>query len=321
MKFKLRIRGKMAAVLCLGLSFFLAAGAGSYVLQGAHVIDLMAQRLGRADSLYLLQKQIIYPESPPQVSADCPGGNCPEPAVAPPPDLWQMQPAAAEAVPAPQEPIVIPEAVRYVFSRAFRSDLESDAASRIYVSSGGRSLTIVDGVRTPEARNRFDWYKDLLLYRERPRLVEHLSHLGVDVSVTSLGRFEGQIAYVLGAIYPDESVVQVWIDKETFRPLRWIIPGAAGGGTDALDIRYFEWRDLGEIRYPMRIEFFQNGEMTRVIEAERYEVDAGFSNDLFDIERLRAEYPATAETASGAGSREGMSDIQRALEDFKRLFE
>ena len=36
-------------------------------------------------------------------------------------------------------------------------------------------------------------------------LSERLSDLGVDISISSLGKFEGQPAFVVGAEYPDET--------------------------------------------------------------------------------------------------------------------
>ena len=127
--------------------------------------------------------------------------------------------------PEQRETILFDESLRYVFSEAFRSDSVSDDNQRIYVFRNGQTLTVIDGVISSGAETRFDLYKDLLLYRSREVLSERLLDLGIDISVSSLGKFEGQPAFVVGAEYPDETSPQVWIDIETFQPLRMIIPG------------------------------------------------------------------------------------------------
>ena len=82
-------------------------------------------------------------------------------------------------------------------ARAFRSDARSSDSEHIHVSVDGRTLTIIDNVIAPDAVNRFDFFKDILLYRTRDALADRLLQLGVDVSVTTLGRFEDKIAFVV----------------------------------------------------------------------------------------------------------------------------
>jgi hypothetical protein len=144
----------------------------------------------------------------------------------------------------------------------------------------------------PGARNRFDLYKDLLFYHSREELVERLLQLGVDVSISSLGRFEEKIAFVIGAQYPDESVSQVWIDQDTFLPLRWIIKGInPAGELDTMEIRYLVWWKIGKTRYPSRIEFYQDGNLVRVNQAINFEENPTFSEELFDIDYLKTVFP------------------------------
>ena len=127
----------------------------------------------------------------------------------------------------------------------------------------------------PGAANRFDLYKDILFYHSREALVDRLLQLGVDVTISSLGRFEEKIAFVIGAEYPDESVSQVWIDQDTFLPLRWIIKGVnPAGESDTIEIRYLVWWKVGKLRYPSRIEFYQDEELVRVSQAKSFEENA-----------------------------------------------
>ena len=204
------------------ISFFINGPVHGYVLQGLHILDLMVEQLGEAPSLYVSQELIFYRRVS-QVDID---SN--EPVTE-----YQAQDNTEIDLPADQtiqveenitveETLKLEETLRFIFSNAFRSDAKSLDSERIYVVSGDTSLTVVDGNIVPAAANRFDLYKDILLFRTREGLAERLLELGVDVSVSSLGRFEGEIKFVIGAEYPDESVSQIWFDRETFLPTRWI---------------------------------------------------------------------------------------------------
>ena len=193
--------------------------------------------------------------------------------------------------------------LRFVFSHAFRSDAKSLESERIHIFNRNRSLTVIDGHIVPDTQNRFNLYKDLLLYRSREKLSERLLELGVDVFVSSLGRFEDKIAFVIGADYPDESVSQIWIDQETFLPIRWIIKDPIRSEySDALEIRYLLWWKVGKTRYPSRIEFYQDGNLVRVSQAKNFEEDATFSEALFNIDKLKLVYPrASTQPVTPAG--------------------
>jgi outer membrane lipoprotein-sorting protein len=211
------------------------------------------------------------------------------------------------------------ETLKYVFPHTFRSDISSENIQRIHVLSRGRALTVIDGKTSDESESRYDRYKDLLLFRSREMLQEKLSHLGVDPEVSSLGRFDGKPAYVLGAQYPDETVPQVWLDKKTFRPLRWIITSQT---EQRLEVRYLEWQNLEKTWYPMRIEFIADGNLVREIHVENIKVNPSFSKKLFDIEHLKSRHPRVESTASPVqDTKESTNEIQKTIEDFKKIYE
>lgn len=284
----------------------------AYVLQGPHLLELMTKKLGGAKRLLVLQKLILYNNSP-QSGA-----------------------------------VKLSETLRYTFPEEFRSDICSENTQRIYIVSSDVTLTVIDGevVSSPPAlpeqeRDKpdnqnplwragsetqferwFDRYKDILLYRCRMLLQKRLSLLGVDISVSSLGRFQGKIAYVLGAQYPDESVPQVWIDKDTFLPFRWIIDGKAGESyKDFLEVRYLEWQRVGKTWYPMRIEFYQNNILMREINVDKIKVNPSFSENLFDIDHLKSIYPPAAPILPDRHESDGLGEVRKTIEDFKKIYE
>ncbi|NNL76940.1 MAG: hypothetical protein HKO68_11440, partial [Desulfobacterales bacterium] len=222
----------------------------------------------------------------------------------------------------PQETQELEESLRLVFSQAFRSELRSPESERIHIFDGHQALTIIDGNIVAASANRFDRYKDLLFYRSREALTERLLKLGVNVLVSSLGRFEDKIVFIIGANYPDDSVTQIWIDQETFLPIRWIIRGANGvSGSDTLEVRYLLWWKIGKTRYPSRIEFYQDASLVRVNQAKNFEENAVFSKELFDIEHLKLVYPRALAQPIIPGEAEEPSEVQKTIEEFKRVFE
>jgi hypothetical protein len=315
---------KKILTICLFIlgSFFINGPVQAYVLQGLHILDLMIEQLGEARSLFVSQELIFY-RLVSQVDID---SN--EPVAE-----YQAQDNSEIALPADQtiqvevnvtveETLELEEILRFIFSNAFRSDAKSLDSERVYVVSGDKSLTIVDGNIVPATANRFDRYKDILLYRTREGLAERLLELGVDVSVSSLGRFEGEIKFVIGAVYPDESVSQIWFDRETFLPWRWIIQGNGGSsGSDVLEVRYLTWWKSGQSRYPSRIEFYQDGKLVRVNQVKSFREGDIFSDDLFDIEQLRSFYPVAPEQPLVPGESEEPSEVQKTIDEFRRVFE
>jgi hypothetical protein len=339
-------------ILGLTIGAFLPAMVHSYVLDGPHIIQLMTEKLGQAKSLYVSQRVIFHKiqlqsEALPEnhrsggaKDAEAAPGEQPSPdEIIASPDGSETIQAATDGAggsgeqPSPDETAVSPgesetiqldESLRYVFSEAFRSDIVSDSNQRVYIFNQGRTITVIDGVISDAVESRFDLYKDLLLYRSRNELTDRLSELGIDVTVSSLGRFDGQLALVIGAEFPDESVSQVWIDKETFHPLRMIVTGATSPYSNSkayLEIRYSGWQKIGQIWYPMRIEFLQDGKTVREIEVDDYQLNPNFSKGIFDIAHLKSEYLQPVMKPDHTGENEGLSEVQKTIEEFKKIFE
>jgi hypothetical protein len=97
--------------------------------------------------------------------------------------------------------------------------------------------------------------------------------------------------------------------------------GSAAYSTGLLEIRYSQWQKIGKIWYPMRIEFIQDGATVRTIEVNDYQVDPEFSKDVFDIARLRSEYRQPVLTPDRPGEAGGLSEVQKTIESFKKIFE
>lgn len=270
---------------CLVALISLSGSAIAYVLPGPFVLELMINHFGKAKRLLVHQTLKIYRQ--------------------------RLQNSPAE----------LNETLRYIFPDKFRSDILSKDTHRIHVVSSDGTLTIIDGKAGVGRRSRFDYYKDILLYHSPIMLQKRLTFLGVDVSVASLGRFQDKIAYVLGAEYPDESVPQVWVEKETFMPLRWIVTGKTKNEKDHLEIRYGKWSKKGNLWYPGYIGFYQNDLLLREIDVNQIQVNPRFSENLFDIKHLRSIHSAETVFGPGKGDEVEDNEIKKTIEEFRKIYD
>jgi len=264
------------------LFVFSAAPTGAYILRGPHIIDLMVRQMGKPDTLLVSQRVVYH------------GNRFDAPVV-------QAR-----------------ETVRYVFPDTFRSDSVSEFAERTRLIAGEDGVTIVNGRVASSDDYSFDTYHDILMYRSRPLLSQRLSCLGVDIQSSSFERFQDRIVLVLGTETPDETVSQVWVDKETFKPVRWLMPGQADDGSRLMrEVRYLDWRQVNSVWYPMHMEFYEDGVLLREIRVERMKVNLTFPQEMFDVARLRVEHTALDdETVS-----EELNEVQESIDEFRKKYE
>jgi outer membrane lipoprotein-sorting protein len=265
---------------------YLYAPANAYVLPGPYILELMTKNLGKAKSLLISQTLVIHDDT--------------------------LQKSGVE----------INETLRYVYPETFRSDTLSEHVHRIHVLSKGKAVTVIDGKIADESDNRYDRYKNILLFKPGKMLQDELSLLGVDVTVSSLGRFQGKPAYVLGAQYPDETTAQIWLDKDTYRPFRWIMTSKDGKSREnSLEVRYVQWQKVQNTWYPMRIEFFMAGILVREIHVQNIKANPSFSKKLFDIKHLKSLYPQGPPAEQEQKNKKDLNEVQKTIEDFKKLYE
>lgn len=287
-RLQMRYCSLIVIFFCLSVFVSIPSPSRAYVLKGPHILDIMTKRLGKADSLLVTQKLVLHDQDNPSVKTV----------------------------------VKVKETLRCIFPVTYRSDIVSDDFQKIHVLSEDKSLTVIDEKVVDGYENRYDRYKDLLLFRSRLLLQNKLPLVGVNVAISSIGRFQGELAYVIGAQYPNETVPQIWVNKETFRPFRWIIADKAiDGEKDRLEVRYLNWREVDGIWYPMRIEFFRNHTLFRQILVENIQVNPTLSRQLFDIDYLKTIYPSVAALTPGQDETDELRDVQKTIEEFKKIYE
>ncbi len=276
--------------IALGLLAALAWGgwgcppAAAYVPPAAHLLERMHQALGHAEAATVWQRVAIL------TGGETPGET------------------------------VLTETLRFWPPRRLRSDIEGQGVRHLRVVSGERCLTAIDGRIVPDVESRYDAYKNLFLQESAGALEAQLTSLGVNLRVTSPGRLDGLPVFVVGAQYPDLTLPQLWLDRETLRPVRQILPpGARARGAGVLDVRYARWRRVDTFWYPGEVSFHLDGRPVRRIRLEGAGVAAGFEAALFDIGGLTSSLEAAPEMAPRPPS--PATEVRAAIEDFRRLYE
>ncbi|NNG02442.1 MAG: hypothetical protein HKM93_23915 [Desulfobacteraceae bacterium] len=291
----INIRPKITCFVLACLAVIVAAGVcipvSGYVLQGAHLLHLMTQKLKASKTLHVSQYLIQHDTEPPLAFAK------------------------------------LSEQLYFEFPDRFRADsfIDTDALKRTLMVSGSRMLTVLDGYASDGPGQSLDLYKDILLFRSRVLLHKQLLQKGIDVSISSMGRYNDQPVFVIGAVYPDESVSQLLLQKDSFLPVRLMVvetPSEFSVTANHLDIRYEEWMEFDKIWYPLRVEIYRNGQLIREIMVRNVSVDAFISPDVLDIETVRQQFTATKHRLDIMDeSDEGVTDVQKSIDDFTKKFE
>ena len=259
---QMRILQSVVFAVLLGMTL----PARGYVLMGEHVLDLMVKSFGQATTLEVTQSVTLH-------------GN---------------------ATPLPSAPLQ--ETVRIRIPYDFRADASGDNFRRQMIISGNTALLAINGVMQKGPLPGYARYADILMVKPRQALADHLRMLGIDVTVSSLGRLEERYCYVIGAQYPDEKAAQLWVAKDTFRPVRLMLPPSARQpDAGPVEIRYRNWGFVDGTAYPMHILMMKNHQIMEEIRVDRIQVDPQFPDDLFDVMALRQEWSEPVATDNESG--------------------
>ncbi len=270
----------------MALMIMSGASAGSvfgYVLDGRHILEFMLEHVNPPSRMRIEQTLTVFDERF---------------------DAGRME---------------IKQTICYETPGSFRSEIKTENRHRLYLVAGDETLTIVDGKIVSQTSEDLSHYKDLFCFRRRKALADHLRYLGVNVSMSSYGRWKEKIAYVIGAHYPDESSPQLWIEKSSFMPMRWIYqPDNAAAGLDKIEFHYENWQQSGNSWYPRVIEVFKGEGLIRRIDVNAINLYPVFSDDFFNIDHLKAVYAAPVPEGEQPGSE---NDIDQQIEEFRKIFE
>ncbi len=276
----LNIRKLLITVILL---FLFQATSSAYVLHGLHILKLAAEKQKKISQLKVDQNVIQYIND--------------------------------------GSPIELTETLYFEFPDAFRSETTSDSASRILVSNKGVVISVIDGKIASESLSGLDRYKDILMHlRSRDMLELKLTLQETDINLTSLGRYEkadgNGIAFVIGAQYPDMSTPQIWFDKESFLPVKWIISDSTHG---TIEFRFLNWSKINDrFWYPMEMEVLINGMQVRSVKVMGIKIDPKLDKQLFDTAAIRNSHPAKKEPEPEIEEKE-TNDIDTKIKEFEDI--
>ena len=280
------MKSRASYLLCAVIVLGLAAVSRSYVLPAKQILDFMIKQFGSARTVVVLQKTVIY-----------------DPA---------LEGGMRE----------VDEIVYYRYPDRFRCEVSTPGGKQVRVVGPEGAIFVTNGKIIAETESPFDRFKDLLLYRQAELLLERLSERDVNLDVVSLGRYKERIAYVIGAKYPDESVPQVWIEKNTFRPIRYVLRRGGSHDTDLEEIEYTDYMPLDKGKsYPARILFSQNGRLARMYVLKTFRVNPDLPDQLFDIPYLKTIYQPIASAEPSPSPESEVDEVEKTIRDFRRTFE
>ena len=217
---------------------------------------------------------------------------------------------------------------------SFRADIRGDDLEHIHVSLAGRHITLIDNVIAGRSAQWIYDFKRLFLQHSRKELTDNLRMMGVQTGISSIGRLDGAVFFVVGAQYPDKTVPQLWIDRDRFLPVRLVVTGASGEGEPPVaEIRFSRWSRQDGMRYPAEMTFFENGRQIQQVTLSQLDTQPAFDAGLFDISALEAAARSTERDSTGEDLPDDMPDgypgdsmdisdeIREEIEAFRRIFE
>jgi len=273
-------------LLCASILLSLNGSALAYILPAEQILTFMIKALGPARSFEILQRATEYDSA-------FEGG------------VHELN-----------------GVLYYRHPDRFRSEVSAPGGEQIRVVSPEGAISVADGKIISETEAPLDHFKDLLFYRDTEALLKRLSEFHIDLDIVSLGRFKDKIAYVIGAKYPDESVPQVWIEKDTFRPIRYVVRGRGPNNMDVEEVEYADYTPLDKKRwYPGRILFFRNGQLARVYVLSTFRLNPDLPDAWFDVAYLKTLYEPIASSGPSPSPPSALDEVKKTITDFSKAFE
>ena len=222
-------------------------------------------------------------------------------------------------------------------TRGFRAEIKTQTGDKIYVTDGRSAIMVVNGKIVGEDVFDGTFLQLFLSRREKEENQQALRRIGIEDSSVSLGRMEGRVVIIIGAAPGDLSKPQIWVDKETLLPLRFI-------GTDYFYRNgAFVIQDLsdhfqadGAVWLPRVARSFMKSVLIRTSIVLRTQTNLSIPDAFFDIAHIRASYPYREQEStrnkipvsptSGASSadqpeteREPEVDVDKLFSDFQNI--
>ena len=173
------------------------------------------------------------------------------------------------------------------FPDSYRLDITLPYEKKTIVYNSGDTWTIMGGRIISHAGDRRTVFQDLLIRRSVDEIVRLFHSWNIDTEVVGMGRFNGKIAYIIGAKEVDVGYSQLWAEKGTFLPLRFITEEEKEDSIMTIEVRYLDYQHIdGKFWYPSTIEYYYDDELASRYQTEKILVNTSIHDSLFDISKL-----------------------------------
>jgi hypothetical protein len=166
----------------------------------------------------------------------------------------------------------------------------------VYVYKEGEAAEVTPAGEVKRGRVEFEPLAELLAPKAQaddPLRDEYLSvlkRLQIDPQTVSLARFASRVAYVIGASSKDRDRHQLWIDKDSFQPVRVLYRGEHDGRKGMWDVqlREFGARETGDA-FPRVIEKYFDGKLVSHTEVEKVQTQTKLPEASFQLPGVKAK--------------------------------
>lgn len=174
-----------------------------------------------------------------------------------------------------------------------RSEWEDDTGQTLRIRDGRREWRQSPGSKGHQVKRQPDLIADFFACAEdgkedsgeaRDRLMKYFDRFGIDTSKTSLTRFDGRIAILIGAEPWNQNVPQLWLDKDELFPLRFIYREEAKDKGPLIDLRLMGYGGpkAGTI-FPELIERYRDGVLVQRSSLRELKVAPKLNSSTFRI--------------------------------------
>lgn len=198
-----------------------------------------------------------------------------------------------------------------------RCEMRFSDSTKIFISRGEERFVLVDDqVKAAGIPIEKKLLPLLYLYHPLNFLADELKKLGLDLSINSLGRFEGEIVYIIGSKDGYMDRPQLWLEKDTLRPLRFIniANDREGGVSGQVDVRFIKYKFFrNNVWFPSMILVFKSNVLNREYIFTDVVVNYDLEDELFNV-----DFPESR--GVGLMKKEKNISTEELLHDFEKRF-
>ena len=237
--------------ILLALVLILPISASGYIPSAHFIIKMMLEGNGAIDHVMVEQTAIIFDEDS--------GG----------------------------EALRVPGVLYLKLPDGYRLDMTLPYEKKTSIYRKGEIFTIVDGEIVSRGPDRRALFKDFLIRHSVNRIMGLLRSKHVNIERTGLGRFGGKVSYIIGAGETETEFPQLWIEKDSFLPLRFVAKEKREESIVTVEVRYLDYRHIDDkFRYPSTIEFYADDKLTLRYQTEKVMVNTSMPDNVFDMKKL-----------------------------------